>query len=95
MKKDIYTNIREVDALIQVIRNFANDDIIHVQGKINPLHDKEIINLELILTDLETLVKHLEKINNKQWLFIVTSLFGIILLSIRKSVNYKNKFYQG
>ena len=59
------SHIREVDALIQVIRNFANDDIIHVQGKINPLHDKEIINLELILADLETLVKHLEKINNK------------------------------
>ena len=59
------SHIREVDALIQVIRNFTNDNIIHVQGKINPLHDKEIINLELILADLETLVKHLEKINSK------------------------------
>ena len=57
------SHIREVDALIQVIRNFTNDDIIHVHGKINPEDDKQIINLELILADLETLVKHLEKIN--------------------------------
>jgi len=59
------SHIREVDALIQVIRNFTNDDIIHVHGKINPEDDKQIINLELILADLETLVKHLEKINSK------------------------------
>ena len=59
------SHIREVDALIQVIRNFINDDIIHVQGEINPENDKEVINLELILADLDTITKHLEKIISK------------------------------
>ncbi len=59
------SHIREVDAIIQVIRNFVNDDIIHVHGKIDPEDDKQIINLELILADLETIIKHLEKIINK------------------------------
>jgi len=59
------SHIREVDAIIQVIRNFENDDIIHVNGKIDPEDDKEVINLELILSDLDTLVKHLEKVISK------------------------------
>lgn len=59
------SHIREVDAIVQVIRNFENDDIIHVNGKIDPEDDKEVINLELILSDLDTLVKHLEKIITK------------------------------
>lgn len=50
-------NIRETDAIAQVVRCFENDDIIHVAGKINPLHDIEIINTELALADLESVEK--------------------------------------
>lgn len=50
-------NIREVDAIAQVVRVFANDNITHVHNKIDPEHDMEIINTELILADLETVQK--------------------------------------
>lgn len=56
------SNIREVDAIVQVIRHFKNKNVTHVHGQINPEHDKEIINLELILADLETVTKHLAKV---------------------------------
>ncbi|MDA7921428.1 redox-regulated ATPase YchF [Verrucomicrobiales bacterium] len=49
--------IREVDAIVQVVRCFENDDIIHELGSVNPLRDIEIINSELILADLATLEK--------------------------------------
>jgi GTP-binding protein YchF len=58
-------NIREVDAIVQVIRHFTDKDVIHVHGKIDPEYDKQIINLELILSDLETLTKHLDKVKSK------------------------------
>jgi ribosome-binding ATPase len=50
-------NIREVDAVIQVVRVFPNEKIIHVHNKIDPRGDIEIINSELILADLETVAK--------------------------------------
>jgi ribosome-binding ATPase len=50
-------NIREVDAIAQVVRVFGNDKIIHVHNEINPESDIEIINTELILADLETVRK--------------------------------------
>lgn len=53
------TNIRETDAIAQVVRIFEDDNIIHVDGKINPLKDIEVINLELILADLQTVTKRL------------------------------------
>ena len=46
-------NIREVDAIVQVVRCFENKDIIHVEGTIDPKRDIEIVNYELILSDLE------------------------------------------
>jgi len=55
-------NIREVDAIVQVVRFFKNTDIAHVKERINPKEDIEIINTELILSDLETVKKRLEKI---------------------------------
>ncbi len=58
-------NIREVDAIVQVIRHFTDKNVIHVHGEINPDYDKQIINLELILADLETLTKHLDKVKSK------------------------------
>ncbi|MFZ1626174.1 MAG: redox-regulated ATPase YchF [Candidatus Moraniibacteriota bacterium] len=50
-------NIREVDAIVEVVRVFQNDDIIHVRNKIDPTSDIEIINTELMLADLETVTK--------------------------------------
>lgn len=47
------TNIRETDAIVHVVRCFEDDDVIHVAGKVNPIEDIEVINLELILSDLQ------------------------------------------
>ena len=54
-------NIREVDAIAQVVRAFEDSDITHVHNRINPAEDIGIINAELILADLETVTKRLEK----------------------------------
>ena len=57
------SHIREVDAIAHVVRCFENADIVHVEGGIDPLRDIETINLELILSDLESVNKRLEKSN--------------------------------
>jgi GTP-binding protein YchF len=54
------SHIREVDALVEVVRAFENNDIVHVAGHIDPQDDIETINLELIYADLATLEKRLE-----------------------------------
>lgn len=54
-------NIRETDAIIHVLRCFDNDNIVHVDGNVNPIRDKETIDIELQLKDLETVDKKLEK----------------------------------
>ena len=54
-------NIRETDAILHVLRCFDNDNITHVDGSIDPLRDKEIIDLELQLKDLETLQNKIQK----------------------------------
>lgn len=55
-------NIRETDAILHVLRCFDNDNIVHVDGSVNPLRDKETIDMELQLKDLETVDKKLEKV---------------------------------
>lgn len=55
-------NIREVDAIAHVIRCFEDDNIIHVDGRINPVSDKEIIDTELQLKDLESVEKKIAKV---------------------------------
>jgi len=55
-------NIRETDAILHVLRCFDNDNIIHVDGNIDPIRDKETIDIELQLKDLETVEKKLEKV---------------------------------
>lgn len=55
------SHIREVDAIVHVVRCFDNEKIIHVSGSINPKRDIEVINLELVLADLETVNKRFEK----------------------------------
>jgi len=56
-------NIRETDAILHVLRCFDNDNIVHVDGSIDPIRDKETIDIELQLKDLETVDKKLEKVN--------------------------------
>ena len=58
-------NIREVDAIVQVLRYFEDDDIIHVHNKIDPIADMETINLELMMADLQTVDKSLEKVRRE------------------------------
>lgn len=55
------SHIREVDAIIHVVRCFDNDDIIHVEGSIDPKRDIETINLELILSDIELLDRRIDR----------------------------------
>jgi GTP-binding protein YchF len=54
-------NIRETDAILHVLRCFDDDNIVHVDGSINPVRDKEIIDIELQLKDLETVLKTMPK----------------------------------
>jgi GTP-binding protein YchF len=54
-------NIRECDAIVQVVRAFEDDNVVHVDGKVSPTSDIETINTELVLADLETVEKRLEK----------------------------------
>ena len=59
------SNIRETDALIHVLRCFEDSNITHIEGSIDPLRDKEIIDLELQIKDLETVDKQIEKTSKK------------------------------
>ena len=54
-------NIREVDAIVHVVRCFDNDDIIHVAGSVDPVRDMEVINLELALADLSQIEKRIDR----------------------------------
>ena len=56
-------NIREVDAIVHVVRCLENSNIVHVDGSINPLRDIETINLELIFSDLEILERRISKVS--------------------------------
>ncbi len=59
------SNIREVDALVHVVRCFDDENIIHVDGSVDPLRDIEVINLELIFSDLEQIEKRLDRIRKQ------------------------------
>ena len=54
-------HIREVDAIVHVVRCFENDDIVHVAGKVDPAHDIEVINTELALADLDSVERTYQK----------------------------------
>jgi len=56
------SNIREVDAIVHVVRCFEDSNVIHVDGSVNPLRDIETINLELIFADLEVLERRISKV---------------------------------
>jgi len=59
------SHIREVDAIVQVVRCFESGEIIHVEDKVDPLRDLEIINTELILKDLDTIEKRISKLESE------------------------------
>jgi GTP-binding protein YchF len=58
-------NIREADAIAQVVRGFSDPDVVHVDGKVNPASDMDTINTELILADLQTLEKAIPRIEKE------------------------------
>jgi GTP-binding protein YchF len=58
-------NIREADAICQVVRVFADDDVVHVDGRVDPLADIETINTELILADMQTLEKAVPRLEKE------------------------------
>ncbi len=58
-------NIREVDAIIHVVRCFDDDNVVHVDGNVDPVRDKNIIDTELIFKDLETVEKRLDKLRKE------------------------------
>ncbi|NLM07056.1 MAG: redox-regulated ATPase YchF [Tissierellia bacterium] len=59
------SHIREVEAIVHVVRCFKNDDIVHVDGSINPIRDIETINLELIFSDIEVLERRADKLKKQ------------------------------
>ena len=59
------SHIRECDAIVEVVRCFKNQDIIHVEGDVDPIRDIEVINLELVMADLDTVNNRIGKIENK------------------------------
>lgn len=83
------TNIRETDAIVHVVRCFDSSDIIHVAGKVDPIQDIQIINLELILSDLQmvenTLGKMEKQLKTKKELIPVFELLKRVLAHLNES----------
>lgn len=59
------SHIREVDAIVQVVRAFEDSNIIHVNNKVDPKSDAEVVNLELVLADMQTVAKRLENVKKQ------------------------------
>ncbi len=85
------SHIREVDAIVHVVRCFSDDNITHVDGSVDPIRDMETINLELIFADMETVQKrydkaiNMKKTGNKSYAF-EAELCQKILTSLEKSI---------
>ena len=84
------TNIRETDAIIHVLRCFENDNITHVEGTVDPVRDKEIIDTELQLKDLETIEARITK---TQKLVKVGNKEGVKLMAVL--VKFKDALEKG
>lgn len=80
-------NIRETQVIIHVLRCFKDENIIHVEGNVNPIRDKEIIDLELQLKDIETLEKYIKKYNNDN---NIIDLLKLILKNLNIGKNIRN-----
>ena len=80
-------HIRECDAIVEVVRCFENESIIHVENTVDPIRDIEIINLELVMADLDTVNKRIEKVENKARIQKdKESLYEMSILSLIKPV---------
>lgn len=79
-------NIREVDAIVHVVRCFQDENIVHVEGKVNPVFDKEVIDTELQLKDLDSVEKKIQK---------VTKVAKIGDATAKKELVYLDKFKKG
>ncbi len=84
-------NIRETDAIVQVVRCFENDDIVHVAGKIDPLSDIEIINMELSFADADSLEKALQKVvrtarSGDKEALVKQAVYNKVLAEVEKGV---------
>jgi len=80
------SQIREVDAICHIVRYFHDENITHVHGKVDPVSDIEVINIELALADLEIVKKHLEKLQNKS-----KGLKGFELKELQKVIDVLEK----
>jgi len=80
------SHIREVDAIVQVVRNFSDSNVIHVNNKIDPKNDAFTINLELILADMQTVSKKLEN-SKKSAKGIITKETKLMLEVLEKIFN--------
>ncbi len=78
-------NIRETDAIIHVLRCFDNDNVVHVEGSVNPIRDKEIIDFELQIKDLESVEKKIQKLEKAAKVGDKDSKRGVEVLSIYKT----------
>lgn len=86
------SHIREVDAIVQVVRAFDDENVTHVDGKVNPVRDIETINLELIFADIEVIEKRLPKIEKRAQLKIdQESVYEYGILSSIKETLMNNK----
>lgn len=82
------TNIRETDAIVQVVRCFEEGDVIHVAGKVDPISDIEVINLELILSDLQ-MADNIAKKLEKQ--LKIKKEFAAVHETLQKAIAHLNK----
>ena len=85
------SHIREVDAIVQVVRCFLDDNVTHVSGKVDPIDDIEIINLELILADLETVEKRIARVGKMAKQKDKDSLAELTVLELVKEAFEKNQ----
>jgi GTP-binding protein YchF len=85
-------HIRETDAIVHLVRCFESSEIIHVENSVDPLRDIEIVNLELILADLDSCQKAIDKVENKARVAKdKESIFQYEILSIVKDALLNNK----
>jgi ribosome-binding ATPase YchF (GTP1/OBG family) len=70
------------DAIVHVVRCFINDDVIHVDGDVDPIRDIEVINLELILADLAQIEKRLEKVIVQVYIFYHFTHYAIATIKL-------------
>ena len=85
------THIRETNAIVEVLRCFPSDEIIHVENSVDPIRDMEIINTELALKDLETIEKNFKKIEGEARTGNKEAQKAIVLLQEAKSTLEKGE----